>query len=158
METIIFDDEITKESITKLINDINKTISNDVNIYFATDGGEIDYTFLLLDFLDNICNKNIQFTCFRDISSAGFVLFLYLKNLNKLKFKILKGTSAIIHKISILIESREKNNTDLDIVYEMNVDFLKIIEKYISKENFKKLKKGEDVYLNYTEIKEIFEK
>ena len=154
MDIIIFENEITKDTITKLINNINYSDSNEFTIYFSTEGGDIDYILILIDFINN-SNKIINFVCFRDISSAGFILML---NLPKLKIKILNGTSAIIHLISQLIETRDVKNIDLTDLIDMNNDFLNKVQPFISKSDFKNLKNGFDVNLNCKQLKQIFEK
>jgi len=151
--TVIFDDEITHESITKLISSIEIMWAegfDKVNLYFSSIGGSGSYAYLLIDYLNDNLDR-ITLKIFGNIFSAG----VYISKYSKCPKEILPEIDMMIHKANIL----DGNFKDLDkisnsstwAVDQLNKDsnkkFYSEIESFLIDKEKELYLKNDDVYI-----------
>ena len=74
---IIFNDEITKETISALIERFNEfDIEHPIVLYFTTSGGELYPGKMLIDYLNKSINNglNLEIVSIGEVSSIGFII------------------------------------------------------------------------------------
>jgi ATP-dependent protease ClpP protease subunit len=151
--TVIFDDEITHESITKLISSIEIMFNegfDKVNLYFSSIGGSGSYAYLLIDYLNDNVDR-ISLKIFGNIFSAG----VWIAKYSKCPKEVLPEIDMMIHKANIL----DGNFKDLDkisnsstwAVDQLNKDsnkkFYSEIESFLIDKEKELYLKNDDVYI-----------
>lgn len=138
MRTVIFDNEISRESIIDLIDRLEEIKEAEkILLYFYTNGGNVNYINILIDYL-NKRNEYITIKFFNELASAGTDLLL------KFKGKVLFDKSLefmIFHVGNKYVPLSKKNNVDPEILskyYKEDVaeyiEFLKNLDFFSEKE------------------------
>ncbi len=159
MKAIIFDDEISTETVAKLICEIEEKTKDDKNItiYFSTNGGSEPVGKILIDYINN-SNLNIIFIGWWSINSIGFDIFFRLKCKRKLM-----GAHAVLHLGSRKVDTSEMTQKisydkflleDLKKYNEEGIEFYKSLG--ITDKEIKVICSGEDIYLNTERLNKIF--
>ena len=145
------------EMVNSFLNFYNSLSSetNEVTIYLNSEGGIYDVMQILLDII-NHSKVKITLVAVGYIMSCAFLLF-YLAKCNKI---LMSNCYGCVHTISSSFELRDKKfEGDIIRLNEIN-DINKKIEhnfkSFLTKEESKKFKDGEDVYLSSKRMKEIF--
>lgn len=143
--------------VKDLIDFINGT-DCDLRIGFCSGGGEEGLSRYLLDCLNHNYNR-ITLMPYNFIGSAAFeVAYLFRGTVD-----IQQGLMGMVHYGS----SRPTINDAGQLVYDADIARAKdrkgiktwskkFAKKVLKKKDYKKFKKGEDVYINYERMKEIF--
>lgn len=151
--TIIFEDKIEKKSISKLIGKIEVLLASEVDgidLYFSSTGGESDYGYVLIDFINQNKDK-IILKPFGQVFSCGGWIVKY----SKCKKIYMPEVILMIHSANIingdLKDIKKKYTTSSWAVSESikktNVEFLNDIKKHLTKEEIDLYINDEDVYI-----------
>ena len=145
------------EMVNSFLNFYNSLSSetNEVTIYLNSEGGIYNVMQILLDII-NHSKVKITLVAVGYIMSCAFLLF-YLAKCNKI---LMSNCYGCVHTISSSFELRDKKfEGDIIRLNEIN-DINKKIEhnfkSFLTKEELKKFKDGEDVYLSSKRMKEMF--
>lgn len=159
-EIIIFETEINSKNIELLINGCQEIMgrNNQFQIYFSSSGGDVAAGNILIDFLnahpDNILVAN------EEISSTAFLIFCKAQ----CRRKIIPGTFAVVHITECEINTRELADDNSYANFLLNeikrqnnneIDFFRKLG--LTKNELNRLKRGKDVYLDYTRLKKMLE-
>lgn len=143
--------------INSFLNFYNSLSSetNEVTIYLNSEGGIYDVMQILLDIINHSKIK-ITLVAVGYVMSCAFLLF-YLAKCNKI---LMSNCYGCVHTISSSFELRDKKfEGDIIRLNEIN-DINKKIEhnfkSFLTKEELKKFKDGEDIYLSSKRMKEMF--
>lgn len=145
------------EMINSFLNFYNSLSSetNEIIIYLNSEGGLYDCMQILLDII-NHSKVKITLIAISYVMSCAFLLF-YLAKCDKI---LMSNCYGCAHTISSSFELRNKkfegdivrlNELD-DINRKIEHDF----KSFLTKEELKKFKDGEDIYLSSKRMKEIF--
>lgn len=159
MKTLIFNDEITYDSVNDLINDIEEGINSgeEVTVYFQTVGGDYSSGLVLIDYINQ--NKNsITLVGYEELSSTGFSVFFRVD----CKKKLLEGVFSLVHLTARSVETRNiKNSKHIDKFFldeskrnhDAEMVWLKQIGLY--DKEIASVKKGEDLFLTDSRLNEL---
>ena len=173
MKTIIFNKEMTQETIADLIDEIETIADNEEfftldnglkvferTIYFSSGGGEVCSSSILINFINNNQRFVFKLIGYWGISSAGFDLFMKCK----CERYLIDDAFSIIHladRYSSARELRKSNSIDKFLLGEMekkhesNLDWFKQIG--ITEEQIKEVVKGEDVAIGNEQLQQILQ-
>jgi ATP-dependent protease ClpP protease subunit len=160
-------EDFSKESSIKLLDFLNNcVIMRDeegnypaVDIYLNSPGGLISEYQLIKDALENT-ELDITLICNEEISSCAFLLFYFTDNVNK---KLLENTYAIIHTVDQSFSDRGRRSGDdyhtklpesLNMLNQIYADRLRD-HKILNSTQLKRYLKGEDITLNFFELKKV---
>jgi len=153
--TIIFDDELNEETVSKLIGDIQlfaKDYStNEFEIIFTSEGGDVASSKKLLHFVNN-SGFDFVFSGIEYISSCAFDMFISLD----CKKKLIGVTIATLHLTSCsysyigLKNKKSFENFDRDELKKENKQLIAFFKSlnFLSKQEIKDIEEGKDVYIN----------
>lgn len=158
-KSIIFNAEITPESVQELIESMEEFLLQDlpVDLYFSSDGGVLYAREILTRFL-NDWKDQITLIGFGGLYSSGFALFHDFKGLREL----VQECTGMVHIGTQQNDSRGLRNPDsYHSIMDRNLDYLntQLYEQYkpfLTPTERKKFQKGEDLYFTRTRLKTIF--
>lgn len=173
--TYYFDSEISQESISQAITDIENNLckintsaedSCDLRLYFNTEGGSVCAAFVFAEFLVRLglAGINVEITITEICHSSGLLFLLYMKEACQkcqcnVKLRIFKYTYAIFHKVGLSLHTTE-NAVIFDRILEQTSErqnlLLKRFKKYMTPDEIKSFNKGEDTCFFYERLSEIF--
>lgn len=107
--TFIFRDDISTDSITKLILDIEDIRQNNysnLNLFFSSVGGEVSEMKNLATYLNSIEDMHIRIVANDELSSAGFMVMFEIDNDN-IEIQIDDQCICMVHLPSFRIETRD---------------------------------------------------
>lgn len=107
--TFVFRDDISTDSITKLILDIEDIRQNNysnLNLFFSSIGGEVSEMKNLATYLNSIEDMNIRIIANDELSSAGFMIMFEVDNDN-IEIQIDDQCICMVHLPSFRIETRD---------------------------------------------------
>ena len=145
------------EMINSFLNFYNSLSSetNEVMIYLTSEGGLYDSMLILLDII-NHSKVKITLVAVEHIMSCAFLLFYFAK-CDKI---LMSNCYGCVHTISSSFELRDKKfEGDIVRLNEINYVNKKIernVKLFLTNEELKKFKDGEDIYLSSKRMKEIF--
>lgn len=149
--------EMNDDMVNSFLNFYNSLNSetNEVMIYLNSEGGLYCSMQIMLDII-NHSKVKITLIAVEHIISCAFLLF-YFARCNKI---LMSNCYGCVHTISSMFELRDKKfEGDVVRLYEIN-DVNKKIEhnfkSFLTNEELKKFKDGEDIYLSSKRMKEIF--
>jgi len=159
MRSIVFNNCIDLENITRLIYSLELHKNEKIKLYFSTWGGESALADVLIDYI-NSRSSDIELVCFGGIQSAGFSI-LMSTNCEK---KILDTCWGMAHKGKFIIYSKFlRIFPNKSVKYKQkltkaeNDKFLKKCKNFgISENKLKDIYEGKDVYFNNDEMKYLF--
>ena len=149
--------EMNNEMINSFLNFYNSLSSetNEAMIYLNSWGGLYDVMQILLDVI-NHSKVKITLVAVNQCMSCAFLLFYFAK-CNKI---LMDNCYGCIHTISSSFELRDKKfEGDIIRLNEINDINRKIehdFKSFLTNEELKKFKDGEDIYLSSKRMKEIF--
>lgn len=150
--------EMNDEMINSLLNFYNSISSetNEAMIYLNSSGGLYCSMQIMLDIINHPKVK-ITLVAVEHIMSCAFLLFYFAK-CNKI---LMSNCYGCVHTISSSFELRDKKfEGDIIRLNEIN-DINKNIEhefkSFLTNDELKKFKDGEDIYLSSKRMKEIFD-
>lgn len=157
MKGFLFNGEFDADGIQSIINFVNAN-EGELSIGIWSGGGRLEPTMFLTDFL-NFHKDRITLTAVAGVFSAAFELFYFFKGKKKLHF----GSKGMTHYGQMMIRYKWNNDTT-DAEYKIDKDFFSQQKKRTDKEGakfmtvdeLKRFKKGEDVYFDFNRMKEIF--
>lgn len=157
-KTIIFNNELTMETIYQLIekleaisHPIEEDIPEKINLFFSTNGGEISSTRVLIDYINNYPIP-ILITFFDQCSSSGFDFALHVEQ----EKQVLDTAYSVIHLSSADIPSRDLKDSK-SFVYFFNNTYCKNLDTRaiddfkmagIGEHDINTILNGKDVYLD----------
>ena len=149
--------EMNDDMVNSFLNFYNSINSetDEVVIYLNSEGGLYCSMQIMLDIINHSKIK-ITLIAVEHIMSCAFLLF-YFARCNKI---LMSNCYGCVHTISSMFELRDKKfEGDVVRLYEIN-DVNKKIEhnfkSFLTNEELKKFKDGEDIYLSSKRMKEIF--
>lgn len=158
--TIIFENDITEESITHLINQIESSQmldDNEINIYFSSEGGCLSYTNLFIDYINN-SKKIITLIAFGEVTSGGFSIF-YHSECNKV---ILQEAFAGLHTRQVKLNVTQSvfdrtfdsfmDKVQKKRIKEVDLPFFK---ELLTAKEYKVVANGNDLYIDSTRLREL---
>ena len=158
---IIKNDEIDYELFEKIAAFLDKYDENEVlAIWLCSKGGDCSVTEAIRDLLES--DERVVLIAYDMISSSALDLFLSVNCAKTLT----DGTIACFHKsfypsIKVLKDNRTpffgRQEKLVGEVFRSEVDSDEHIKKFLSKEELEDYEKGEDIWLNYQRLKEIYE-
>lgn len=159
--TVTFYGELSAESVSDLIAKVEQKLAQYevVYLFFTCNGGSIPDSLILRYFLDMHMNRITLIGAWQLLSS-GFDVFLFYQGYKD----ILPGTHALIHLGSNhfdYIDSKDKKSYTFfqqKILDEENKRWLSKYKRILKKEEFERVKNGEDLFINDTRILEILKK
>ncbi len=164
MRTLLFCNEINQKTISDFIDLMEEKIEKGEQhfvIYFESIGGEAIYGELLINYINEVDSRNkysVKVYAIWDITSSAFNIFFKLN----CERDIIFGTFGIIHYATRDVDAvriKNKNSSDsfflenLEEIQKNDLIFYKTLG--ISEDELSRLKKGEDVYLNYNRLREL---
>lgn len=162
---ITFNEALEFDTVAKLIKEIDEAIVSEykehkasfVTLYFASTGGCVSSSELLLDYL-NLRKASIHLVVFDRCDSCAFSMYANFEG----KKKLLRGASSYLHLVEIKVGTREdlKNETNLKSskkdLEKSNNELLLLLEKLnVPSETISKVKKGQDVLLYHEELSKL---
>lgn len=174
MKTIMFSNDITDETISELINEIEVIESHEQGvetesgivqfgrkIYFNSAGGDVASAAVLIDYINNNRRFIFNLVAYWQISSSAFNVFTMV-NCEK---RILEHSFAIVHLMNREISTREitkSKSLDKFLISEMDSSNDKLIDWYtkigINDDQIEEIKNGEDVTISYEQLASIMER
>ena len=107
--TFVFRDDISTDSITKLILDIEDIRQNNysnLNLFFSSVGGEVSEMRNLATYLNSIEDMHIRLIANDELSSAGFMIMFEIDNDN-IEIQIDDKCICMVHVPSFRMETRD---------------------------------------------------
>jgi hypothetical protein len=156
-----FDGEFEKENIMSLLTELDQVICDEkyegVDLYFSSNGGRVDLTIMLADYIN-------EYTLPITIKIVGFVASagLYLPMMCFDKVEIHDAAMGMIHLHSQPIDLRELRNEKSYSAYilkdKATEEFLlSILDGFeFTKEELDDVLAGKDVYLSNDRLKTLF--
>ncbi|MBN2837877.1 MAG: ATP-dependent Clp protease proteolytic subunit [Fusobacteriaceae bacterium] len=161
---IVFNSELSAETVGQLINSLQNTKEKNIDLYFCTSGGDTGCKDVLVHYINNTLVKNKKnLTLYANgfIQSSG-VLFLLEVNCKKI---ILPSTSIMIHKIKAYLNEKElkltskstySHKTLFTCTESENETMYELYRKNgFSEEIIDHVKSGIDVYINNEDLMKI---
>lgn len=168
--TIYFDDGFEFETIYNLISDIDSIRQiggySKINLYFSSNGGNVDCLFVLSDYLNQIDDIEIDFIVTGMVASAGFYILLMINNSN-INIIFNDGCFGVLHLGDTWLSSRgrlsnDSGRYDWNKFKEKDINNLNnyfkttyINKLKLSKEDRKRLNQGQDLHLDRNELSEV---
>lgn len=151
-------DEFGEKPVTSLLNFINHTEGKLV-IGFNSNGGFQGLSRLIVDALNRNADR-IELLAHTFVASAAFEIMWLFKG----KKTISLGTGGMIHYGSLSVDM----NDNCEVFYKSDKCYLKNVhhqkewreqmaKEVLTTKEFKKFKKGKDIYIGYERMKRIFE-
>ena len=164
MKTIVFDDDLTTESVTKLIYQIEDSQTSEIFLKFSSMGGDLQSAEMLLEYLGHCdytsgIGKKIRLIAFNHLASSAFYLFFKANAIIK---KILIGTVGEIHVPGISVHTR--NLLDKTSVSSMQVkDIANMVSEWLlwyknlgfNESEITRLKKGKSLFIDKKRLDQI---
>ena len=158
---IIKNDEIDYELFEKIASFLDKYDENEVlAIWLSSRGGDCSVTEAIRDLLES--DERVVLVAYDMISSSALDLFLSTNCAKTLT----DGTVACFHKsfyptVKVIKDSRTpmfgRQESLVGEIYRSESDTDKYVKKFLSDEEIELYEKGEDIWLNYQRLKEIYE-
>lgn len=156
---IRFEGPISTKSVSWLINELESKLKEykEIILYFTCNGGSISDSRILIDYL-NRYQKRIEFVCTWTLASCGFDIVLFFKG----KKSIVGSTYGMVHlgtnSFDLLEEMDKKSFAAFsrESLKRENAAYLRKLKPFLKKAEYDRVKKGEDVYLNVTRLREVF--
>lgn len=167
MAVIVFDNKFNTKHIYNLICQVEEAVkeSNDIDIYFSSDGGIVKNAYMLLDYFSkftkkNTSNPNINIIIDGEISSSAFVFFISCC----CSRAVLDNAVAKVHLCTQELSTRDmldpnsvKSNYHKD-TQRMNKEWLSFWSKIgFTKQELNRLKKGEFIFVGDKRLREMVE-
>lgn len=153
--TVIFNSTITPDNVADLIDEMNQYAF--VNLYFSTDGGNINEMNILIDFLNyRYKNDSLKLILYDFVASAGtLILFDYEGPIFLQKY--FRGFMFHAPDITIgTIRQGVFGAKSKELLTIMNNDiYAQYLEIGLTKSDIEKMKKGEDVFVWYDNINKL---
>jgi ATP-dependent protease ClpP protease subunit len=155
---ITFEEEFSLKSVTEVIEKMEST-KEAINFYFSCNGGSVSCSEILLDYINNHPKKNITLITNGVIQSCAMTFVI----LAKCKKRVLESTQGMIHLYKLILHNGKEcpNRGKYKEMYRITArsnDVLFDIYKDagVDDKSLERFKKGEDVYFDYIECKNIF--
>ena len=158
---IIKNDEIDYELFEKIASFLDKYDENEVlAIWLSSRGGDCSITEAIRDLLES--DERVVLVAYDMISSSALDLFLSTNCAKTLT----DGTVACFHKsfyptVKVIKDSRTpmfgRQESLVGEIYRSESDTDEHVKKFLSDEEIELYEKGEDIWLNYQRLKEIYE-
>lgn len=158
---IIKNDEIDYELFEKIASFLDKYDENEVlAIWLSSRGGACSVTEAIRDLLES--DERVVLIAYDMISSSALDLFLSTNCAKTLT----DGTVACFHKsfyptVKVIKDSRTpmfgRQESIVGEIYRSESDTDEHVKKFLSDEEIELYEKGEDIWLNYQRLKEIYE-
>lgn len=158
---IIKNDEIDYELFEKIASFLDKYDENEVlAIWLSSRGGDCSVTEAIRDLLES--DERVVLIAYDMISSSALDLFLSTNCAKTLT----DGTVACFHKsfyptVKVIKDSRTpmfgRQESLVGEIYRSESDTDEHVKKFLSDEEIELYEKGEDIWLNYQRLKEIYE-
>ena len=158
---IIKNDEIDYELFEKIASFLDKYDENEVlAIWLSSRGGDCSVTEAIRDLLES--DERVVLVAYDMISSSALDLFLSTNCAKTLT----DGTVACFHKsfyptVKVIKDSRTpmfgRQESLVGEIYRSESDTDNHVKKFLSDEEIELYEKGEDIWLNYQRLKEIYE-
>lgn len=158
MATFFFQEEITKDSVTKLIADIEAHEDQNADIYFCSVGGDTSMSEILIHYF-SFCVKDIKLIFNWEIASAAVDVMLY----SVCEKELLSDSWGIIHLYSRDVAVRDmldKESCDKFLDDELalqNAALIQSFTPFLTRSEIRKLKKGGSIFLNHERFVKFFE-
>lgn len=150
---VYFDEDITLDSVKRLIKELEDIGDKTIKLYFSTEGGNIDAMQFLIDYLNSI-KENLEIRLTGALFSAGTLLLIYFEGL----LDVTRLDVIIFHAIDREQYGIRRGIVDAKTIIKQDIEQNKKIaaqfkEKYwLSEQQVKKYLKGEDVILYNKQI------
>jgi ATP-dependent protease ClpP protease subunit len=153
---------ISKDVFDKLIQSFNTLKPEEtLDIYFATEGGDVHYMEGIIDFV-NKNSSRIRLFAYGEICSAGFDIFFRTKCYRE----ILPATMGMAHFTGVMVSSLGTTHTRKvdDKAYlawakKSNEDCIKFYSSIgFTKKELERVKKGEDLWFQIDRLNEFLSK
>lgn len=149
---------IDKDSFENLINFLNNTEGEKKSISINSTGGDVGYAHGIIHALNDVAGET-ELVVISGVYSAAFIIFYNFKG-RKVLFE---GSRGMIHRVMVSVTI---NDNGL-VAYKEDISFrddlkegeqkaLKWVESFMTPQEFKKYKKGSDVYFTTSRMREIF--
>jgi predicted transcriptional regulator len=159
MATIIFDDLISNETIKTLIEKIETSEDDTIDLYFASAGGDAAIAGVLIHYLSNSI-KNINLYAYWQIASAAVDVVMD----SVCRKELLPDAWCVIHLYTRDIGTRDmldKESLDAFLEKRIEEDNAALVDKFrrfLTAKELKCLRKGGDVFLNHERFVDMVEK
>ena len=149
--------EMNDNMVNSFLNFYNSLGSeiDEVVIYLNSEGGLYCSMQIMLDIINHSKIK-ITLIAVEHIISCAFMLFYFAK-CDKI---LINNCYGCVHTISSMFELRDKNfegdTIRLNEINDVNRKIERTFKSFLTSEELKKFKDGEDIYLSSKRMKEIF--
>lgn len=147
----IFDKDIEEEPVSRLINFITET-EGELEILFQSSGGELEVG----SFLSRVLNANkdrITLVAGYRLLSTAFDIFFRFKGKKELSKD---GTVGLIHKTSMTVRTNSAWEVEISKTLKPSDERLLKELTFLTKDELKRFRKGEDVVFSPKRMEEIF--
>lgn len=157
-QIIRIEGELILEVYEKFIDSFNKIpLDRNITVYISSEGGDLWIGEEILDVL-NTHKDNIELVVSAQVSSGAFEVAYKFKG----KKRVLPGSMSVLHLYTDTFKYREllKKNSyarwskDVCLVRVIK-EFNKMIETFLTKDEIKRINKGEDLYIHTDRLSEI---
>lgn len=149
-KTLIFVETISSKTVTEIIEKIESVIeTNEINLYFSSNGGSCFFASILSDVLNRYSEK-ITLILKEEVSSSAFDLLLD----TKCKLEIHYPAYSIVHNRSMMIDCGKISNKNGENNYyykrekELNLMSLMEYSRFLTKSEMNDIKRGLDICLD----------
>ena len=149
--------EMNDDMLNSFLNFYNSLSSeiDEIVIYLNSEGGRHSSMQIMLDIINHSKIK-ITLIAVEYIMSCAFLLFYFAK-CNKI---LMDNCYGCVHTVSSLFELRNKkfdgDVIQLNEINNINRKIERAFKSFLTDEELKKFKDGEDIYLSSKRMKEIF--
>ena len=105
---IVFDKQLTPDTVDDLIQRIENTQDDDITIYISSEGGYVYSSRILTDYLINkSLVKSIAVIAAGYIDSCAFEMLINLNKCPYVRVAVLAGTTATVHTYSVKVDDNK---------------------------------------------------
>lgn len=140
--------------VVEFVNTVDK--KTNIDLYFCTNGG---YTYVA-EIMSRLLSpyKNLKIFLYDDVSSSGLYFTLKLGAPIEIVDMFL---TCVIHlpymEVSTSVNGKVRNKNQM-MVKADEIPWVDLISSYLTTEQMERVIEGEDVFLTYSDLKQIYEK
>jgi ATP-dependent protease ClpP protease subunit len=161
--TILFNSQITDETVEDLVNKIENTHDSEITIYITSEGGYVYMSRILSDYLSRVAReRTLTIVASGYVDSCALEVLVDLNNDYYPRVVVLEGTTSTIHMYSANVDYGQLTNARSQVPTKVkSLDRLNntLATKLNLDENQKiKFFAGEEIYLDTPDIAKILSK
>ena len=174
MSAFYFNGEFQEEYVFPFLERVSKNPTEDIIIYFSTNGGNPSLAYVLADSLWRITKYDIKIKIvfYENAHSAAFLFLSFLQKMRDerrasklrevsemLTWSFLDTTYGILHSVTHLTEkedNKEMYDTETKLAEQINKTFIETYAKKLTKQEKDAFKKGNNIVFDAVKLQNLF--